>query len=561
MKRLLCSGWVLLGWLSLPLSGAQTTASNVTIQVRADAPGVAYTPVWNYFGADEPNYTYAPNGEKLLHELAALSPAPVYMRVHNLLTTGNGDSSLKWGSTNAYREDAQGKPVYDWTITDRIFDAMRDAGVRPLVEVGFMPEALSTHPEPYRHDFPKGDVFTGWSYPPKDYDKWSALVTAWSAHLHQRYGASVDGWLWEVWNEPDIPYWHGSPEEYDRLYDVTAAAIRKNLPNAKIGGPESTGPYEDHPASSAFLRQFLEHCARGRNAATGGVGAPLDFISFHPKGSPKIVDGHVQMSIAHQLKAIDSGMRVVMSYPEWKNTPIIMGENDPEGCAACGVEQNPQNAYRNGPLYGVSVTEATSRAYELAKLDGVNLQGSVTWAFEFENQPYFGGLRDLATNGIDKPVLNVFRMWGMLGGAWLPVTSSGAIPIKDLLDGAASLHSDVSAVATRHGGEVDVLVWNYDDRDVAAAPAEVSLAIAGLRGRSVAMKEYVVDRDHANAYQAWLKMGSPATPTGDQRRVLVEQSRLVPAMERKLVTKADGSANVSFALQRQGVALFVLKEQ
>ena len=97
-----------------------------------------------------------------------------------------------------------------------------------------MPEALSTHPEPYRHTFPKGDVFTGWSYPPKDYDKWGALVTAWATHLHRTVrSVSTDNWLWEVWNEPDIAYWHGTPEEYDKLYDVTAAAIRKALPNAK----------------------------------------------------------------------------------------------------------------------------------------------------------------------------------------------------------------------------------------------------------------------------------------------------------------------------------------
>ncbi len=258
----------------------------ITVHAAGSQTGTPsrYIPVWNYFGADEPNYTYAPKGQKLLRELAALTPDPVYIRVHNLLTTGNGDASLKWGSTNAYREDAQGRAIYDWAITDRIFDAFRDAGVRPLVEVGFMPEALSTHPNPYRHDFPKGDVFTGWSYPPNDYGKWSALVTAWASHLHERYGSSVDGWLWEVWNEPDIAYWHGSPEEYDKLYDVTAAAIRKVLPQASIGGPESTGPYDFAPKSGAFLKQFLEHCARGRNAATGGVGAPLNFISFHPKG-------------------------------------------------------------------------------------------------------------------------------------------------------------------------------------------------------------------------------------------------------------------------------------
>jgi xylan 1,4-beta-xylosidase len=99
--------------------------------------------VWNFFGYDEPNYTYAPNGKKLLGELAALDGAPVYVRVHNLLTTGDGSSSLKWGSTNVYTEDPSGHPVYSWTILDRIFDTFHDTGVKPLVEIGFMPEALS----------------------------------------------------------------------------------------------------------------------------------------------------------------------------------------------------------------------------------------------------------------------------------------------------------------------------------------------------------------------------------------------------------------------------------
>ena len=110
-----------------------------------------------------------PNGRKLLGELAALSPVPVYVRTHNLLTTGDGSSSLKWGSTNAYTEDPSGKAIYDWTIVDRIFDTFRDTGTKPLVEIGFMPLALSTHPEPYRHNFPQGSIYTGWAYPPKDY--------------------------------------------------------------------------------------------------------------------------------------------------------------------------------------------------------------------------------------------------------------------------------------------------------------------------------------------------------------------------------------------------------
>src|SRR5271156_1965150 len=121
---------------------AQTTAP-IVIHVDAAKTVGPYTPIWNYFGADEPNYTYAPNGEKLLRELSALSPVPVYFRTHNLLTTGDGSSSLKWGSTNAYREAPDGSSIYDWTITDRIFDAFQAAHILPLVEVGFMPEALS----------------------------------------------------------------------------------------------------------------------------------------------------------------------------------------------------------------------------------------------------------------------------------------------------------------------------------------------------------------------------------------------------------------------------------
>src|SRR5512146_2731759 len=218
--------------VAVALCSVQLLAAGPDVTIAVDLSKIAgpYRPVWNYFGGDEPNYVYAPNGKKLLRELAALSPAPVYFRAHNLLTTGNGEASLKWGSTNVYTEKPDGTPVYDWTITDRIFDAFKETGVRPLVEVGFMPEALSSHPQPYRHTFPSGDVFTGWTYPPRDYDKWSALVTAWVTHLHQRYGNDVDNWLWEPWNEPDIGYWKGTPEEFFRLYDITAAAIRKALP-------------------------------------------------------------------------------------------------------------------------------------------------------------------------------------------------------------------------------------------------------------------------------------------------------------------------------------------
>ncbi len=141
------------------LCGAQQSVPNVNIEVHADQTDGPLPPIWNYFGYDEPNYTYAPNGKKLLGELAALSPVPVHIRVHNLLTTGDGSASLKWGSTNVYTEDAQGNAIYSWTILDRIFDTYLALRIKPLVQVGFMPESLSAHPQPYRHNFPQGHDF------------------------------------------------------------------------------------------------------------------------------------------------------------------------------------------------------------------------------------------------------------------------------------------------------------------------------------------------------------------------------------------------------------------
>lgn len=539
---------------------AQTVpgAPAVTIKVDAGHATRPYDAIWSYFGADEPNYSYAQNGQTLLRELSKLGPAPVYVRLHNLLTTGDGSSSLKWGSTNAYREDAQGNPVYDWTITDRIFDSLRDNGVRPLVEVGFMPEALSTHPQPYRHNFPDGPVFTGWSYPPKDYAKWSALVTAWAQHLRDRYGnAAVDTWLWEVWNEPDIDYWHGTPEEYDKLYDVTTAAILKALPNAKIGGPEATGVTPGR--SEEFLRQFLEHCAHGKNAATGGVGAPLAFISFHPKGSPHTVDGHVRMDIGHQVRAMDLGMHVVASFPEWKDTPIILGESDPEGCAAC---KGAQNGYRNGPLYGVSVAEAISLANELAWKNGVKLQGAVTWAFEFEDQPLFAGFRELATGGkadgtnylVDKPVLNVFRMMGMMSGQYVAVTNPNALPIDQILKDSVRNAPDVRAVATRSEHQIDVLLWNYHDDDVAAEAVKVNLSIDSIPAHQVRVQKFLMDSNHSNSYAAWQKMGSPAEPTASQFADLQRTGEL-QSIDNQQTKVKDGNAILPVELKRQAVML------
>jgi xylan 1,4-beta-xylosidase len=550
----------------LILPGARTmqlaTPNPVTISVQFHESQGALDPVWNYFGYDEPNYTYAANGKKLLGELAAIDAAPVYVRVHNLFTSGDGSASLKWGSTNVYTEDASGHPKYSWVILDRIFDTFHDAGIKPLVEIGFMPEALSTHPEPYRHTFPNtsaAGIYTGWAYPPKDYGKWSDLVYEFVRHLRQRYGdAEVKSWLWEVWNEPDIGYWQGTREEFFKLYDITVESALRALPEAKIGGPDSTGP--GSAKSAEFLRAFLEHCAHEKNYANGKTGAHLDFISFHPKGSPKWEVDHVRMGISHQLGAIEQGFKIVASFPEWRDTPIILGESDPEGCAACSAKQNPQNSYRNGPLYAAYTIETLNNILGLEQQEHVRLRGAVTWAFEFEDQPAFAGFRELATNGVDKPVLNAFRMLGLLGAERLTVQSSAGLASESVVRDGVRGDPDINAIATKKDHEVDVLVWNYHDDDVPFPAAKVDLAIRELPAdvKRGLLEHYRIDSEHSNAFTAWKAMGSPETLSSTQREQLQRAGQLQLLTSPAWIDIDQGMFRTQFELPRQGASLIRL---
>ena len=538
----------------------QGTPPEVSIQVNYDKGQGGFPSVWAYFGYDEPNYTYAPNGRKLLRELAALSPQPVYVRVHNLLTTGDGSASLKWGSTNVYTEDAAGNPVYDWAIVDRIFDTFTALGVRPLVELGFMPQALSTHPEPYRHNFPNGPVnaiYTGWAYPPKDYQKWSQLIFQFVSHLRGRYGEeALKTWLWEVWNEPDIGYWKGTPEEFLKLYDFSVDAVLKAFPDARIGGPDTTGAAS--PRAAEFLRLFLEHCTHQKNYANGKTGTRLDFISFHPKGSPKWISDHVQMGLAAQLSSIQKGFEIVASVPEWQHIPIVLGEWDPEGCAACSAQQNPQNSYRNGPLYACYTAEALSRTLELAGQEQVLLEGVVTWAFEFEGQPYFAGFRELATNGIDKPVLNAFRMFGLLGQERVAATSSGALQSAQILVSGVRDANDVNALATRRGrNETTILLWNYHDDDLPAPASQVNLLVGELpNGISRALVEHFrVDAEHSNSYTEWKRMGSPPSPPPAEYMKLEAAGQLQLLESPSWQVIEGGTLHLRFVMPRQSLSL------
>ena len=535
--------------------------SPAPVKLAVDATQVKgpMTPIWAWFGYDEPNYTTAPNGKKLLSEIAALSPVPVHVRTHNLMTSGDGSYALKWGSTNMYSEDKDGKPVYDWTIVDGIFDTYIERGMKPLAQIGFMPEALSQRPQPYRHHWKPGtpyqEIMTGWATPPKDYAKWSELIYQWVKHSVARYGRKeVESWYWEVWNEPDGLYLIApdTKHEYFKMYDYAADAVKRALPTARIGGPHTA-------AAGRFMDDFLRHCLHETNYATGKTGTPLDFVAFHAKGAPKVVDGIVQMGMDTHFRHLDEGFALVEKYPELKNIPVIIGESDPEGCAACGMQTNPENAYRNGTLYASYTAASIAREYDLAARRGVNLIGAVNWSFEFEDQPWFAGFRDLATNGVDKPVLNVFRMLGMMRGDRVAVTGDQAYDAARIqAAGVRGARTDIDALAAKDAHSIAVLVWNYHDDDIIDAGSPVELRIAGIPARQVQLRHYRIDQDHSNSYTAWKRMGSPAHPTAAQVAELQKAGELAQLGAATTVATRDGTATVRMQLPRQAVSLVTL---
>ncbi|MRV75134.1 beta-xylosidase [Duganella sp. FT92W] len=542
------------------LAGAPAAAQTipVTIEVDASRPAGELKPIWRFFGADEPNYATMKDGRKLLDHLGALRRGDVFFRAHNLLSTGDGTPAFKWGSTNAYTETKDGKPVYDWTVTDRIIDTYLARGVRPYLQIGFMPEAMSSAKPgtPYQHSWRPGFAYdliaTGWTAPPKDYAKWGELAYQWTLHNIERYGRDeMKKWYFEVWNEPNSRfYWSGTQDEFNKLHDYAIAGIRRALPDAFVGGPDVAGH------GGAFMDAFLKHVVSGTNHATGGTGTPTDFLSFHAKGVPRFVDGHVRMGIREHLHDVDTGFARIAAIPQLKNKPIVIGESDPEGCAAC---PGPQNAYRNGTMYSSYTAASFARIWELASRRGVNLDGALTWAFTFEDQPWFAGYRQLATNGVDLPVMNVFRMFARLGQERLTASSSAMQPLDDMLAKGVQGNPDVGVIATRTpAGQLAILSWHYHDDDVAGPDAAVRLELKGL-GKAGTRKvtQWRVDKANANAFTAWQALGSPQSPDLKQFEALEAASKMAQA-ELAPLAVSHGAASINYVLPRQGVTLLVV---
>jgi xylan 1,4-beta-xylosidase len=544
--------------LVIVVLGSRICAQPAVVSIRVDATqkGKPLRHVWQYYGYDECNYTTTPDCKALMRTVAQINPEPVYLRQHFLLNSGDGKAALKWSSTNVYTEDENGKPVYDWQIMDEVMDAITVSGCRPLVEIGLMPKELSIRHDPYRPPKPFGpNEGMGVFFPPKDYDKWAELIRQWASHTKARYENSEETWLWELWNEPDIFYFQGTYEDYEKLFEYTEQALHEVMPKAVLGGPHVAGV-------GKFMQRFLTHCAREKNSLTGNTGTRLDYIGFHAKGGVDFKDGHVEMSMKGQLEKHRRGFAMIASIPEFKNTPIIIGEADPDGAAAMPASKSPERGYRNVPAYGAYVAAMMKYSLDLAEAEHVNLKGVLSWAFMFDGMPWFEGYRTLATNGIHKPVLNSFKMLGQLKGNELPLISDGAVGLDEILKASVRSRPDINGMAVADDQSVKILIWNYHDFLVPAESALIQLKVKlppdfGPKARII---HYRIDDTHSNAYTKWLELGSPQNPDAQMLAQLTTAMELQMLEPAKFIDITDNEATLEFELPRFGLSLIILKK-
>jgi len=407
---------------------------------------------------------------------------------------------------------------------------------------------------------------SGWACPPKDYGRWYDLVFGLVAHSVERYGeCEVRRWYWELWNEPDIFYWQGTQDEYYRLYDTTAAAVKAAFPTARIGGPSTTNPAPGSRAL-AFLDGFLDHCINGINAHTGETGTPLDFITFHVKGGGYGADPlHRRQpppSVQRILRDTHAGYEVIRKYPGLDRLECVLSEIDPDGWAAGGAWDNANLNFRNTEYYPSFVAAAFDKVSRFARERDWDLR-LLSWAFTFVGERCFEGTRTLSTQGIDKAILNLFRMYAQMGDREIAFESDGEkAPLTHEDSHGYGVRPDIAGFATStDDGQTAVLVYNHHDDWGMAEPYEIRLVIDGLPtvDTPLTMSHYRIDQEHSNAYAEWVRQGRPMYPTPAQREAIKKRDGLELLEPARTVTPIAGTLELSFDLPVHGISLLLIE--
>ncbi len=515
---------------------------------------------WNYIGYDECNYTHSPGGMELIEKFGKLEK-PYYMRAHHMLCTGIMHGFYKWGSTNAYTEDAQGNPIYYFDVIDQMMDIWLGNNCKPFFELGFMPRDLA---DPRAAKDGKGYGIseyqrTGWSQPPKDYQKWYNFIYALVDHLKVRYGAAeLESWYFEMWNEPDIFYWAGTVEEFCKLYDYTEAAVHAALPTARFGGPATCGTRNPTGQASVFLDAFLNHIRNGVNYYSGKIGTRIDFTTFHTKGGGYRFDTLAEKqipSVQELLANVETQCSIIKKYG-YDRLECVLSEADPDGWAAGGRFDNFNLNFRNTEYYASYVISAYKNLYDLAEKLEMDIR-PLAWAFMFEGERCFEGTRAFSTQGIDKSIFNLFKLFARMGHQRVALTSSrdlDPMSFRDLNGTAEGPEIDGWATMDTENSMQVLLYCHHDDWDW-KENFDITLTLNHLpmEGK-VNIRHIRIDEDHSNAYAEWVRQGKPNYPKDGQRASIIARSGLELCEAPACVLVHEGKMERRFTLPTHGIS-------
>lgn len=444
-----------------------------TVTIDAKSAGTPLPHYWEQmFGSGRAILTLRDSYE---HDLRAVKKATgfTYVRFHAIFHDEVG----------VYDVDAQGQPLYNWSYVDQIYDGLLAKGVKPYVELSFMPKKMAARLD--YHAFWYKQIVS----PPADYDKWGALVEAFTRHLVERYGIDeVASWYFEVWNEPNIDFWTGRPAQstYFDLYDHAARAVKAVDAGLRVGGPAT--------AQAAWVDAMIAHAA--------ATHVPLDFVSTHVYGNDVATD--VFGKDAHPpipphgmvCLAVDRVHQQIL-HSAMPKIPLIWSEFNA--------------TYANEPEITDSLYIGPWMANTIAQCDGkVTMMSYWTFSDVFEEQgvvktPFYGGYGLIAEDGIPKPSFRAFSMLHTLG-------------TERLANDAAD------ALVTRSGdGSLEIALWNPVEPGAAAPTKHFHLQVSGIKGAAAVMMTRV-DAQHGDTYGAWKTMGSPRFPTHAQVQQLVATS-------------------------------------
>jgi len=467
-------------------------------------------------------------------ELVRESGAFRHIRCHNAFSDGRPGDPWPYGC-RVYSEDAAGNPRYDWQYLDQVLDTWVRAGLKPILETDFMPDALAEGPIVRTYSY--GAINT-----PKDYQKWRDLVYETVRHCIDRYGAEeVRTWYFEVWNEPDLKRYFidgvdrdepVTPEKLERflkMYDHFAAGAKAADSQIKVGGPAVAG-------NEQYFRVFLDHCANGRNFATGGRGAPLDFISWHGYGTTESIRRKNQRmrQIVSEFPRLAG---IELQQNEWGQRLRIAGQpnrsesifSEYEACFLC----------RSLDLLFHDPTARVDKFLRWGQPSGGIGRGG--WrALTFS----LGGTL------IKLPIFLAYELLAKLG------------PERVFVLGP-DLGSRVRGFAARRGQRsAQVLIYHFDEanEEGEGQTAPVRVEVFGFEADGLMLTHYRIDKDHSNAYRVWERLGRPLHPTSEQLARIQEHAQLETVEPPRRVTAPRGRVSLSFELPVNAVSLIVLEE-